>query len=166
MHERRRSASRGCVLLIIALAAAAAGCRTSRPPATPLTFEDLSPDEWRDRRITLTGRVDGLDYAISGEQGSFTFALVGSGPDETVLVSESGYNTLVMSEVVNLLTRAERRGVPVTVTGILRIGPFGEILAGSRLEIDTLSIEGNIIDTDHNDQRRYPVWGWQYYDDC
>jgi len=133
-----------------------AGCK-SLPPAEPVSLESFEPERWKDQRITLTGRVDALEWAI-GDAGSFTFHLVGDRGDPWVLCSESGYNVLILSEVVNLLESAQRRGVPVTVTGTLKTGPSREIVKGSRLEVDRVEVERHVVNTDYRDYYRYPDW--------
>ncbi len=141
-----------------------AGC-SSRPTARPVDIDRLEAEQWEDRRITLTGQVDTLDWVLGEATGSFTFLLVGSQPQSEILCSESGYNVLVLAEVVNLLKRAHSNGFPVTVTGTLRVGPHGELRSGQRLEVDTISILGNEIDTDYKDYYRYPSWGWHHLEE-
>ena len=61
-----------------------AGC-SSRPTARPVDIDRLEAEQWEDRRITLTGQVDTLDWVLGEATGSFTFLLVGDTTGTTTL---------------------------------------------------------------------------------
>jgi len=156
-------------LLVAAFAAfaafAATSCRTPRPRATPVSLDalvvehdadrDRAGEPWNHERITVTGRVEAVEPVLGVERASFTFELVGSAPEARLVAIESGYNVRVLSEVVALLRRAEEKGTPVHATGRLQIDAKAKTRRDARLEIDTLRIEGRVIDTDERDGYRY-----------
>lgn len=160
LFSNRRLAALAWFTAIVAV-----GC-ASRPPAEPVPFDNIDVREWKNKRIALTGRVDGFESFLGPDHGSMTFTLVGGAADDLVLCSESGHNVFVLTEVATLLLRAEDRGTPVTVIGTVRVGPYGEIQEGARLEMDSVRVDGNLIDTDHNDHARYSTWGPVFIDDC
>ena len=157
-RARYSNLARLTVLVSLALPMVFGSCRSPRPPAVPVELDRLETESLRDRRITVTGRVEAVEAALGTERVSFTFELVGSSTESRVTVSESGYNARVLAEVVTLLRRAEDKGFPVHATGWLRSGPHGELRNSRRLELDTLAIDGQVIDTDYRDGYRHSAW--------
>jgi hypothetical protein len=124
----------------------------------PLGIEELGPP-YLERRVEVTGRVSGLEYALDGF-GTVAFQLEGSG--SAVRCLEEGWNAIVLSDLATRLAGAQDRGTPVTVQGVYASGADDRGRVTERIEIDTVRVGDTTIDTDSKDSYGGPRRGWVY----
>jgi hypothetical protein len=124
-----------------------AACSTYRPPVEA-RIPQLGPD-LDGRRIAVRGRVVENRFSLNG-YGTWSFTLESEG--RRVECFEAGTNTAVLRHAIDQVREAAERETPVTATGVYRVGPWKEMLRGSRIELERVEAEGVVIDTDHGDR--------------
>ena len=122
------------------------GC-ASAPIATDLPTIVKNPDQFRNARIEITAPVIENHPPQGDEYRTWTFA-IGSSSAYRVTASEEGFNPSTIEKAYRLVEDARSAGDEVTVTGMLRVGPYREIESGMEIELDSVRYRGTEIKTD------------------
>jgi hypothetical protein len=138
------------------------GC-ASAPIATDLSSIVENPDEFRNKRIEITGVVLDNPAPQGDEYRTWTF-VIGSRRTYRVAASEEGFNPSTIEKAYRLVEEARRAGDEITVTGMLRVGPYREIESGMEVELDSVRYRDTEINTDRGPYVRY-YYPYYYHPD-
>lgn len=140
-------------LLSLAVLIFLTGC-ASAPIATDLPSIMENPDQFRNRRIEITGPVLENSPPQGDEYRTWSF-VIGSARAYKVTASEEGFNPSTIEKAYRLVEEARKARDEVTVTGTLRVGPYGEIESGMEIDLDSVRYRDTEINTDRGPYVRY-----------
>lgn len=144
------------ILLSLTLAMRAWGCASTPIPAT-LTDISENPQEYRNELVTVTAPVLSNPAPSGDIFRTWTFT-IGSPETGRIMVTESGYNPTTINKAYNLVAEAVKDEAPITVTGELRVGPYGALREGEEIDLESVSYKGTTIATEEG-----PYEGGYYY---
>ncbi len=122
-----------------------AGCATPAVPTSVGTIME-NPSEFKNRNISVTAQVLS-NSAPSGDLYRTWNFVIGSPETGQILVTEAGYNPATIERAYELVSQAQEAGEPVTITGQLRVGPYGALRAGTEIQLKTVTYRNTTIDT-------------------
>ncbi len=144
------------LILFVALVVLA-GCATTPPVLANLASVTQDPEPYRNKRIEVTAPV--LDNPPPAGNTYRTWSFVTGSPESgSIMVYKSGYNPSTIDKAYKLVEEARQAGQPVTITGKVRVGPYGALRSGMEIDLETVSYNGTEINT-----RSGPYVGGYYY---
>ncbi|GAB4351493.1 MAG: hypothetical protein Kow0099_35520 [Candidatus Abyssubacteria bacterium] len=150
-----------CVVAMLA-ALMLAGCATP-PVRTDLVSIKETPQQYKNKRIEITGKVLENSPPEGDEYRTWSF-VVGGENTYRIRASEEGFNPSTIQKAYHLVEDARKVGGEVTVVGKLRVGPYQELETGMEIDLETVSYAGTAINTDKGPfVRNYYYYPYSYY---
>ena len=144
-------------LILFVVLVTLVGCATTPPIPANLASVTQDPDAYRNQRIEVTVPVIDNPPPAGNTYRTWSF-IMGSPETGSVMVYRSGYNPSAIDKAYKLVEEARQAGQPVTMTGKVRVGPYGALRSGMEIDLETVSYNGTEINA-----RSGPYVGNYYY---
>jgi hypothetical protein len=143
-------------LLFAILLMLVGGC-ASTPIPTTLSAVVADPYQFRNEYIEITAMVAQNPPPQGDDYRTWSFTVNGSS-EYRLLASEEGFNPSTIEKAYHLVEEARLAGEPVTITGKLRVGPYGELESGMEIELVSVRYRYTEIRTDKGPFIHYPYY--------
>ncbi len=143
-------------LILFSVLMTLAGCATTPIPSNlPSVMQD--PAAYRNKTVEITAPVLDNPPPAGNTYRTWSF-IVGSPETGSLTVSRSGFNPSTIDKAYRLVQEAWQAGQPVTITGKVRVGPYGALRSGIEIDLATVAYDGVVINA-----RSGPYVGQYYY---
>jgi hypothetical protein len=140
-------------VLALFLTVTAAGCATTAPTRADLSSVAENPQNYRNQRLELTGKVIDYEPARGDTYRTLLFTL-GVGPTKKIPVFASGYTAEAIAKASQLVGEAHTANQPLTVTGKMKIGKTENDPAAAELRLESVEYAGRKVDVKHGQKTR------------